>query len=549
MENTFDSKIRECIRVLRDNIDLVYSPKYKEYQTYCERLFTYAAQEESDELFAIAYYYMMMFYASDNDCVNTITCGHEGIKYQLQIGDYEKAARSYNVLGVYTNIMGDVTSAIDHYMTCMDLCDEHGFSYIRGMACSNMGDLFRRNLCYERALHYYDLATRYLELEAKKKPEIQSLGNLSCLLCSKGYCYLSMGKKEEAEELARRLEAVYERLTELGENRDDFCIHTFFASVSFALGDYQEVEKQLSYAQKYFHQSDNYTDYMDDIFAYIELYMELQRIWQTVEILDYFIKKCEDDGASFYIYSQFLVKRIDCARILHNHADYEEYTERFMHNYRERAINSMDAVLRAENSHKEKRRMKKSQEEITVQNEELLVKSNHDTLTQLPNRAYWHSYAEVLLTKAAQKQHNVGIEILDIDCFKNVNDTYGHIEGDRYLTEVANALFVLAQNNQQIFVARYGGDEFIIVYENMTDAQIAEQMQSLKDMAQAIALADNSPLGLPYITLSQGCCNHVPLAINRLWDYLAYADRLLYQVKREGKNGYLVKDAFHSNTK
>ena len=65
-------------------------------------------------------------------------------------------------------------------------------------------------------------------------------------------------------------------------------------------------------------------------------------------------------------------------------------------------------------------------------------------------------------------------------------------------------------------------------------------MAHLKSNMERIALPGTSPVGVDYITLSQGCCHCVPETKNRLWDYLATADKLLYQVKKDGKNNYKV---------
>ncbi len=542
MEKTYDTEIEECLRIIDEKIDIVYTPQYKEFLSYCEQLFNYAVREESDELFAKAYFCLMQYYASDNDCINTISSASEGVKYQLSTGNYELAARSYNVLGIYENLMGDYVKAVEAYLKCLDITTEHDLPYIHGMASYNLADLFQRNSCYERALHYYALADAFLDAQAKKEKDTYSLGNLCCFLGSSGHCLIAIGNLYEARENARRITEAYEQMKRLGESRDDFGILTFLAALAYAEGEIEQCKKQLAKAKEHFHQSDNYTDYLDDILFYIRLHMDLNRTDEAVEILDYFIGKCEEDDASFYIYSSFLSKRIECAKILKSSNDYEKYTDKFLKAYNSRGVFNMEAVLQAETNYKESARLQKAQAELSSQNEELLMKSNHDTLTRLPNRSYWHSYAENALSRAIKEGHHFGVEILDIDCFKNVNDTYGHIEGDRYLVEVANALFYMAKQNNNVFVARYGGDEFVVVYYNMSDEEIFECMKKLSDAAHQIALADNSPIGVPYITLSQGCCNRIPISINRLWDYLSKADKLLYQVKRDHKDGYIVNE-------
>ncbi len=83
-------------------------------------------------------FYMMEYYASDNDCVNAISCGHEGIKYQLATQEYELVARTYNVLGVCNFVMGNFTKAVDYYLSSIDYSKEYRFAQIHGMAASNL---------------------------------------------------------------------------------------------------------------------------------------------------------------------------------------------------------------------------------------------------------------------------------------------------------------------------------------------------------------------------------------------------------------------------
>ena len=173
-----------------------------------------------------------------------------------------------------------------------------------------------------------------------------------------------------------------------------------------------------------------------------------------------------------------------------------------------------------------------------------MSQSQHDALTGLPNRAYLNDYAETTLSKALKNGCTFGIEILDIDYFKNINDNYGHIEGDRYLSAVSAALNKITDEHSDIFAARYGGDEFVLIYYDKTNEEIAAIMDELKSAVNDIALPDDNPDGNSFITISQGCLNRIPKPTNRIWDFLAHADVALYEIKRSGKNNYRLKDSF-----
>ena len=534
----FEPEIEACVAEVKERFPMIFTPLYRQFRRYCEKLFEYAAREQSDYLFALAYFYMMEYYASDNDCVNAISCGHEGIKYQLATQEYELVARTYNVLGVCNFVMGNFTKAVDYYLSSIDYSKEYRFAQIHGMAASNLADLFRYNNVYERAMFYYAEAEEYIIKSGEAETKETTFNNMNCMLCNKGYCLLNIGKIDEATECGERI------IDNIYKNPDipyvQFGVHTFLATLYLARDERSKAEFHLGMAQKDFHQSDNYTDYLDDIRAYIQVYMDLEQYDEVTRILNYFIKKCEQDNASFFIYSMFMEKRIRCAAILKDQVGYLEYTKCFLESYWERGIYNLEAVVQAESAHNEHKRIMHMQKEITEQNEKLMIKSNHDALTGLPNRAYWHSYAEDALAKAIRNGTTFGVEILDIDFFKSVNDTYGHIDGDHYLVHVADALSSLVQENEDVFAARYGGDEVVLVYTGKTDEEICQMMAHLKSNMERIALPGTSPVGVDYITLSQGCCHCVPETKNRLWDYLATADKLLYQVKKDGKNNYKV---------
>ncbi len=97
--------------------------------------------------------------------------------------------------------------------------------------------------------------------------------------------------------------------------------------------------------------------------------------------------------------------------------------------------------------------------------------AEHDPLTELPNRALFHRRAEEALAAAAIGRESVTIAIVDLDRFKEVNDTLGHQNGDRLLTELAGRL--QAQMRSGDTVARLGGDEFGLILRNATDPEPA----------------------------------------------------------------------------
>jgi diguanylate cyclase (GGDEF)-like protein len=135
-----------------------------------------------------------------------------------------------------------------------------------------------------------------------------------------------------------------------------------------------------------------------------------------------------------------------------------------------------------------------------------------------------------LFEMANQEGKSLAVEMLDLDFFKEVNDTYGHSKGDELLVKIGKVLNSLV--NDKIFVARYGGDEFVIYYYDMTDEEIIQKAKEVYVAVESI----RKELGIKQLSVSQGIVNHVPRPMNRAWDYLNAADLALYFVKNHGKS-------------
>ncbi|MEN8199926.1 MAG: EAL domain-containing protein [Thermodesulfobacteriota bacterium] len=99
----------------------------------------------------------------------------------------------------------------------------------------------------------------------------------------------------------------------------------------------------------------------------------------------------------------------------------------------------------------------------------VMYEATHDNLTELPNRVLLHDRLEQAINASLRQQNNIGLIILDLDRFKEVNDTLGHFAGDRLLKQVAIRLNGVVRDSDTL--ARMGGDEFAILLTQMTNDQ------------------------------------------------------------------------------
>ncbi len=171
------------------------------------------------------------------------------------------------------------------------------------------------------------------------------------------------------------------------------------------------------------------------------------------------------------------------------------------------------------------------------------VLAHHDGLTGLPNRLLARDRFEQAALHATRNHCKAALLFLDLDNFKTVNDTLGHVGGDALLCEVAARLVKAMRANDT--VSRQGGDEFLIVLNDLPDA----------DAAAALAMNLVEQLGLPFqisgYEVSATCSLGIALYPDNGDNFdtlLKHADMAMYQAKDSGRNDYhFFDDAMHAN--
>jgi diguanylate cyclase (GGDEF)-like protein len=164
--------------------------------------------------------------------------------------------------------------------------------------------------------------------------------------------------------------------------------------------------------------------------------------------------------------------------------------------------------------------------------EEMRFQATHDGLTALWNRGMIVDLLRRELARSLREHFSTAILMCDLDHFKSVNDTYGHLVGDDVLRETAKRL--LASVRSYDFVGRYGGEEFLVVLNNCNPSYAFARAEEIrKAIAQKPVLSSSGPVP---ITMSLG------LLLNQEWgrrpveELLHEADAALYAAKAAGRN-------------
>lgn len=160
--------------------------------------------------------------------------------------------------------------------------------------------------------------------------------------------------------------------------------------------------------------------------------------------------------------------------------------------------------------------------------------ANYDQLTNLPNRSFLNAYLIKSLAKAKREKASIALILLDLDRFKDINDSYGHTVGDELLQIVATRLS--SRMREGDVVARLGGDEFAVVIENLhSNDDVAKITESLFSTLSSICELKNK-LEL-HIEASAGIAI-APKDGETPEELLQHADTALYQAKSDGRAIY-----------
>ncbi len=178
------------------------------------------------------------------------------------------------------------------------------------------------------------------------------------------------------------------------------------------------------------------------------------------------------------------------------------------------------------------RRILDLQEELISAREALRFEAVHDPLTGLLNRGAILDTLQRELARAEREGISVGVALADLDHFKRVNDTHGHLVGDAVLRETVRRMRALVRPYDAI--GRYGGEEFLIIVPGCNVAGARSQAERLR--AGLSREPFEMPTGTLHLTLSLGVVASTPFSVEDADSLIRAADAALYCAKAAGRN-------------
>lgn len=234
-----------------------------------------------------------------------------------------------------------------------------------------------------------------------------------------------------------------------------------------------------------------------------------------------------------------------------------EENKELISNMKTEINNRKDAQLELENhKHKLEEIVESRTRELTAINADLLEQMNirqkvereleylayYDELTGLPNRSLFIENLKTSLSQAKRNESLLGVLFIDLDRFKNINDSHGHYIGDSLLSIVAERLRDVLRDSDTI--ARNGGDEFVVVLDNMKD--VREPYVVANKIIESLNTKFNIKSHDIHIGASVGI-SMFPLDGNDALDLLKMSDTAMYEAKKTGRNNFQFYSSAMSN--
>lgn len=446
-------------------------------------------KKEYDKLFLTLYNLAGVIYIGQDDEQGALDCFFKEIEIAEQMEDYMMCSAALaNIAYVYrkAGAYGKSEATLKRAFEMAQNASENESNVAFGEEFYNM---FRAGLELEKGKP--DKALEYLgSLDKLKEDHL----NVPLLYAS---CYAQKGMKEEA---MAGLGKIWEQIEDI-QNRFERLSHYFdILDILMALKEYEDAARFTAKTER------------------LLVGMECAGKW--TRLMEYEIQ----------IYTE-LGKEEPLERA------YELF---FQYDMKFKEISKQSAVKRL----KKRIELQKEADRRTSMEEwqNVLFKRNeYDELTGVLNRRGIRKYMNKAFAAAREQKQKFAVLFVDVDFFKEFNDTYGHVAGDECLKKIAHILKHAVADKGM--AGRYGGDEFLLTITGIQTISIMEVAMEIKKSLTKVAIPNKNSAVSDEVTVTIGGVNSVPEEKMDFPCYIEAADRMLYSLKKSSKNGFAINES------
>ncbi len=522
----YSNEIRNALDQVNDNC----GKNPQKMEKICQGLEERAKKTSDDKLLGFIYFYRGQNAYLTNQVGDLFLNCLKGMEYQERAKEWEYVAISYNLLGITSANQGNALFAMDYYVKGLEISEKHNLltdSYILNL---NIGTLYMRSKNFDIAKVYFEKSLHILNMQPKNE---RFYIDITAIYLSIAKCQLYMENIAKSDKYVQKiLEECYEDLND----KVRLAVKAFQAQLYEKKGKQDMCKILMDEIDNRIESITFNMDMYDDFYDYAKFLIKCKK-YEYYERVSKKLTKVAEQSMLTNMMMEIMHLKIQYFEAMNNQEQKNECLKKFYdlslkkrveENYMTAAIASLRTSLEE---------AKKQSKKMEVENLRLQKKSETDALTGLANRFYLNSYAERIFQACYVRKAPLAVEILDIDYFKQFNDNYGHQAGDECVRAVADTIRSLEEHGN-IFCARYGGDEFVVIYDGYTKEQIEEFTLEIKNKIADKHIVHEHSLASNLVTVSQGVCYDIPDNKQKIWDYLYSADKVLYQVKKKSRNSY-----------
>ena len=483
---------------------------------------------QDDVLLAFAYYYQAQ-YLYYRDCHKEAyrSAFQKAFSHALKADYQALLSRIYSFVAADALNNGCFDIAFNNYITAMNISARLGDQATIALIEANVGRLYAELRDYKEARKYL---RRGIAKQKKLKKSLRYIQNTTIMLAGDALASLNMGDVTAAEKTIGEMLRIYDQGSP--EVQAELFLSRTYLLIRLALekGDDGETDRLLKQFLEALRKEQQVQDLVEDINGLYYILMEKGRRQDAGDLLD-----AVDEGMMqtnvAYVMCAFCELKADYCRAVGDSRNLSEILRTHMElgarlrsEQRDMYSHAVTLTHIIENLREERQRVEEENRALTRQ-------AQTDALTGIPNRYQLNEALDQAFKKVEGKNQNLAISILDIDYFKEFNDNYGHREGDSCLIRIARTLDKIAQKHGG-FCARYGGDEFVMVFTDLSDEALLEMVQEVQSQVEALGIAHAFQPRNKTVTLAQGICNDIPTGPSSPWDFLSAADGALYYIKK-----------------
>ena len=498
-------------------------------------------QKEDPALLGFADYYTANYHHDRADYERARKYLVRSVHHLLRSNDYELLARAYNYFGVDASENGAFDIACSYFLNAMQFVSDREDSTARSLSLINLASLFSELGFHARARRYF---RKGIHLMQRFTHDPFYARNMVIALSIEGMNLIALGEVSLAEQSLKKMRRLQEQADEASLLDAKPLLTVFETRLALEKNDRALVRTRSDEIVSFLRHDASPHISIDNTSDLLRSMLTRGFVEEAGAIADAVRPHILSGGVTYAMHLLAELQADYYERIRDNNALLQCLTEQ----------NRLSRKLREE--HKRLYRcsiemirlvgeLKGEERKVSRENRALRVEAETDALTGIPNRyalerEVWNAFEEAYGTGT-----HFGVGLLDINNFKQYNDSHGHAAGDQCLVLLGKVLQKLSLD-EDLFCARYGGDEFLILYRNMSDEEIAGKTGALADALSAMLLPAHARTPDRHLTVSQGICNDIPGKKMKPWDFLSAADAALYALKKKqgahkNKNVYLLR--------